>query len=89
MLVCFSFCVCLIPEDGTIPECPPYVADRLRDQHSTTLAAYEEKINRGGVSYRAHADRLRGDITALDGYLDAAVTGAAPVASEPADVAVE
>jgi hypothetical protein len=83
-----TWCASLV-EDGTVPPCPPYVADRLRDRHGATLAAYEEKISRGGVSYRPHADRLREDIGALDDYLGAALDGAGPVATEAAVVEVE
>ena len=75
--------------DGTIPPCPPYLADRLRDQHRATLASYEEKITRGGVSYEPAAKRLRADIDALDGYLDGELADATPAATEPASVEID
>lgn len=58
--------------EGVIPVCPPHIAETLRDRHATTLAAYEERIQRGGVSYQPAAQRLREDLAVLESYLERA-----------------
>jgi hypothetical protein len=83
-----QWCADLV-DSGTVPTCPPYIADRLRDRHQSTLAAYEEKIARGSVAYKQAADRLRADIGALDDYVAADLADAAPVKGEPMTVEVE
>jgi len=85
----YALWVASLVADGTVGPCPPYIADRLRDRHQSTLAAYEEKITRGSVAYKRAADRLRADISALDSYVAGELADATPVEGESVTIEVE
>lgn len=77
-----EWCAALV-EDGTIPACPPYIADRLADQYQTTLSRYQEEIGRGNSTLAAHAKALEANIAVLTAYLEA---DRAPVRTKSATV---